>query len=318
MQQTTTYHFSEPTESIGYGNVGWRCNEGTDLNRHGYRGLYSEQDPETGLNHFLLRDYDPRLGRWHKTDPYNQFHSPYIGMGNNPVSGVDPDGGIIRYVRGVWGYWSDEPDGEWDGKLSSLIYHWIAIDDGMGDQAKGPTCLVEMNLGGGGGGGAFALPHPQKVPDVPQKTDVPHVGDNKPYKEENNDTYMAGALVLSGALIADDASGFLVVDDIAIPFIVLGALILDNYYNPNLEGTTTSRGNPSDWSFDPEIKRLQNDKLYPPGSKPPKWFWPSIGTAAGYELYNNWPKPKIPQTTQPVDNTFVAPTPILPYPSIDH
>ena len=153
-----------------------RCNEGTDLYRHGYQGLYSEQDPETGLNHFLLRDYDPRLGRWHKTDPYNQFHSPYIGMGNNPVSGVDPDGGIIRYVRGVWGYWSDEPDGEWDGKLSSLIYHWIAIDDGMGDQAKGPTCLVEMNLGGGGGGGAFVLPHPQQVPDVPQKTDVPHVG----------------------------------------------------------------------------------------------------------------------------------------------
>ncbi len=29
-----------------------------------------------------------------------------------------------------------------------------------------------------------------------------------------------------------------------------GYLIL----NPNLEGTSTNRGNPTDWSFDPEIK----------------------------------------------------------------
>jgi RHS repeat-associated protein len=84
--------------------------------------------------------------------------------------------------------------------------------------------------------------------------------------------------------------------------------------NPNLEGTTTSRGNPTDWSFDPEINRLQNDKYYPPGSKPPGWFWPAIGAAGAYELYQNWPKPNIPQPTQPVDNTYVAPArPIYPY-----
>jgi hypothetical protein len=33
------------------------------------------------------------LARWISPDPYGQFSSPYLGMGNNPVSGVDPDGG---------------------------------------------------------------------------------------------------------------------------------------------------------------------------------------------------------------------------------
>ncbi len=36
---------------------------------------------------------DPRLGRWMSPDPYGQFHSPYLAMGNSPISGVDPDGG---------------------------------------------------------------------------------------------------------------------------------------------------------------------------------------------------------------------------------
>ena len=82
--------------------------------------------------------------------------------------------------------------------------------------------------------------------------------------------------------------------------------------NPNLEGTSTSRGNPTDWSFDPEINRLQNDKYYPPSSQPPKWFWPAIGVAGAYELYNNRPQPQ--PIIMPADNTYVAPRPNFPYP----
>jgi hypothetical protein len=33
------------------------------------------------------------VARWMSPDPYGQFTSPYDGMGNNPVSGMDPDGG---------------------------------------------------------------------------------------------------------------------------------------------------------------------------------------------------------------------------------
>jgi len=42
-----------------------------------------------------LREYDPIVGRWLSTDPYREFASPYIGMGNNPVNYTDPDGGRI-------------------------------------------------------------------------------------------------------------------------------------------------------------------------------------------------------------------------------
>jgi RHS repeat-associated protein len=41
---------------------------------------------------FHARQYDPALGRWFGVDPQNQFSSPYLAMGNNPVMMVDPDG----------------------------------------------------------------------------------------------------------------------------------------------------------------------------------------------------------------------------------
>lgn len=68
--------------------------------RHGYQGQFAEKDDETGWNHFELREYDPVIGRWTSKDPYGQYWSPYVGMGNNPVSGVDPNGGIsFDYFR---------------------------------------------------------------------------------------------------------------------------------------------------------------------------------------------------------------------------
>jgi RHS repeat-associated protein len=65
--------------------------------RYGYQGKYAEKDEETGWDHFELREYDPIIGRWTTKDPMAQFYSPYIGMGNNPVSGTDPDGGLYEY-----------------------------------------------------------------------------------------------------------------------------------------------------------------------------------------------------------------------------
>ena len=58
-----------------------------------------DETEETGWNSFEARiacadasAYDPVIGRWLSVDPARQFASPYVGMGNNPVSGVDPDG----------------------------------------------------------------------------------------------------------------------------------------------------------------------------------------------------------------------------------
>ncbi|KAA1246527.1 RHS repeat domain-containing protein [Aquimarina sp. RZ0] len=60
--------------------------------RYAYQG--QEVDPETGKEAFQLRLWDSRIGRWLTTDPAGQYNSPYLGMGNNPITMVDPDGGF--------------------------------------------------------------------------------------------------------------------------------------------------------------------------------------------------------------------------------
>ena len=64
-----------------------------DEYRYGFQG--QEKDPETGMEAFELRLWDSRIGRWLTTDPYGQFASPYLGMGNNPISNIDLDGGYV-------------------------------------------------------------------------------------------------------------------------------------------------------------------------------------------------------------------------------
>jgi RHS repeat-associated protein len=59
--------------------------------RYKYQG--QEKDPETGMEAFELRLWDSRIGRWLTVDPAGQYASPYLGMGNNPIKRVDPDGG---------------------------------------------------------------------------------------------------------------------------------------------------------------------------------------------------------------------------------
>jgi RHS repeat-associated protein len=61
---------------------------------------------------FHARAFDAQLGRWHTHDPAYQFASPYVGMGNNPVMGVDLDelgqsagaasGTLLLYVPAGW------------------------------------------------------------------------------------------------------------------------------------------------------------------------------------------------------------------------
>ncbi len=58
--------------------------------RYGYQG--QEYDPRTEWYDFSLRAYDPRLARWFNPDPYLEFYSPYVAMGNEPGI-IDPTGG---------------------------------------------------------------------------------------------------------------------------------------------------------------------------------------------------------------------------------
>ena len=41
----------------------------------------------------MLRSYNPQIGRFLQHDPYDEFASGYVGMGNDPGNLVDPSGG---------------------------------------------------------------------------------------------------------------------------------------------------------------------------------------------------------------------------------
>jgi RHS repeat-associated protein len=68
-------------------------NEGELKNRRQYQGAYSEYDEDIQWNDFALRNYDPQIARWVQQDPYQQFASPYVALGGDPVNMVDPSGG---------------------------------------------------------------------------------------------------------------------------------------------------------------------------------------------------------------------------------
>ncbi|HEY9045726.1 MAG TPA: RHS repeat-associated core domain-containing protein, partial [Ohtaekwangia sp.] len=92
---------TQATDYGAWGDVLREQKTDESIYRYSYQGQFAERDLETGWNHFELREYDPIIGRWITTDPIHQFYSPYIGMGNDPVSGNDPNGGEVNWVPGV-------------------------------------------------------------------------------------------------------------------------------------------------------------------------------------------------------------------------
>lgn len=72
--------------------------------KYGYQGQYSERDSLTKYNEFELRFYDARIGRFTTVDPYGQFYSGYMAMGNNPMIITDPSGGLAGTPKafGMW------------------------------------------------------------------------------------------------------------------------------------------------------------------------------------------------------------------------
>ena len=71
----------------------------TDKVTENYTG--KELDDETELGYWGARYLDLMLGVWISVDPARQFASPYlyVGNGNNPINGVDPDGMAWEYAQ---------------------------------------------------------------------------------------------------------------------------------------------------------------------------------------------------------------------------
>lgn len=106
--------------------------------RYAFQG--QELDGETGMEAFQLRLWDGRIGRWLSPDPYGEFASPYLGMGNNPVSTIDPDGGCTKcpkngaagdtYNHSEWGALTSDGKGNWNSSQYGTILNDVSISKG--------------------------------------------------------------------------------------------------------------------------------------------------------------------------------------------
>ncbi len=63
-----------------------------------YRYTGQEQDQTLQIFNYNARLYDPALRRFYGCDPAEQFPSPYVYTGNDPINHTDPTGGVIRHV----------------------------------------------------------------------------------------------------------------------------------------------------------------------------------------------------------------------------
>ncbi len=97
VQEQHQYTFGAPLPGLSY-------TVGNKRYRYGYQGQYAEHDSLTGFDSFELRMYNSRVGRWLSYDPEGQYSSPYVGMGNNPISRIDPTGGLDG--GGIGGFFS--------------------------------------------------------------------------------------------------------------------------------------------------------------------------------------------------------------------
>jgi RHS repeat-associated protein len=67
-------------------------------NKYKYNGIEYNNDFDLNIGETFYRSHDPQIGRWLQIDPkVDKFHdlSPYMAMGNNPISIVDPRGDEI-------------------------------------------------------------------------------------------------------------------------------------------------------------------------------------------------------------------------------
>ncbi|AUP79686.1 RHS repeat domain-containing protein [Flavivirga eckloniae] len=175
--------------------------------RYKYQG--QEKDPETGKEAFELRLWDSRIGRWLTTDPYGQFYSPYLGMGNNPISFRDPDGGFVC---------DDCPEG-------------IFADGTEHISADGGTYVYDAEIGRWSDGAAITF-------------NVKYTGEKKHYQELGAALLMRGAVINSTAAAVDGHLPFMDAAALISEGLVLttyGYFAIQTFTHSDYEVSTTTK-----------------------------------------------------------------------------
>lgn len=161
VQEQHQYAYGSPLPGLSY-TVGNR------RYRYGYQGQYAEKDVETGFESFQLRLYNSRVGRWMNYDPYRQFDSPYVGMGNNTISGIDPTGGLSlsnlakglpKYRKGASAVQTAAKNARTVAKVTKVVGLVNAATRGARNGQRTASFSPAIPLGVGGlGSGSMAFP----------------------------------------------------------------------------------------------------------------------------------------------------------------
>ncbi|MBG6133197.1 RHS repeat-associated protein [Aquimarina sp. EL_43] len=103
--------------------------------KHDYKFQGQELNQSLGYNmyEFELRHYDATTGRFVTTDPYEQFMSPYVAMGNNPITSFDPDGGYCLDANGNQIACPDDAGDLYDDVKDSETNHIEILDEAVID-----------------------------------------------------------------------------------------------------------------------------------------------------------------------------------------
>ncbi|MBN2520472.1 MAG: hypothetical protein JXB17_08210, partial [Bacteroidales bacterium] len=130
---------------------------GSTVNNYLFQGKEQQSNFNLWWYDFGARMFDEQLGRWHVPDPKLQFSSPYVGMGNNPASNIDPDGrrsfGAERYPD-FFSLWAaqkacSDKQMEWNSYVASwsatgtnknretAVIYLLIGSDGIGDESEG-------------------------------------------------------------------------------------------------------------------------------------------------------------------------------------
>jgi RHS repeat-associated protein len=110
----------------------------TKMVNYGYQGAFAEEVSEFELNYneFTLRTYDPQTGRWTTPDPYDEFASPYLGMGNDPANNTDPSGGSIGSA--IWSFFGGSAGGAGCAATKGMV--------GFGNVAAGTSSTLSTAI----------------------------------------------------------------------------------------------------------------------------------------------------------------------------
>jgi len=109
-----------------------------DENKYLYNGKELFDDNGLYWYHYGARFYNPQIAQWHTMDPADEFNSPYLYVGNDPIRKIDIDGKYSEVFSGGRKTWIayNDINGLMDIPFISVIPRLFFDEDVTTDKLK--------------------------------------------------------------------------------------------------------------------------------------------------------------------------------------